>query len=131
MADEAGTHPRLKARLVATGQEGTFSESGERISAAVEETPSDSRELLARSHVRCDSPWVTASIGSVSKRSPKPPPADRPPDSAAVAMGELLWEAPLRVRVSVNAPPGRLDAAVLVDAPDGESLRIPVLAYAR
>ena len=92
---------------------------------------SDSRELLARSHVRCDSPWVTASIGSVSKRSPKPPPADRPPDSAAVAMGELLWEAPLRVRVSVNAPPGLLDAAVLVDAPDGESLRIPVLAYAR
>jgi len=48
VADEAGTHPRLKARLVATGQEGTFSESGERISAAVEETPSDSRELLAR-----------------------------------------------------------------------------------
>jgi len=48
VADEAGTHPRLKARLVATGQEGAFSESGERISAAVEETPSDSRELLAR-----------------------------------------------------------------------------------
>jgi hypothetical protein len=48
VADEAGTHPRLKARLVATGQEGTFSESGERISAAVEETPSDSRDLLAR-----------------------------------------------------------------------------------
>jgi hypothetical protein len=48
VADEAGTHPRLKARLVATGQEGTFNESGERISAAVEETPSDSRELLAR-----------------------------------------------------------------------------------
>jgi hypothetical protein len=38
----------LEARLVATGQEGTFSESGDRISAAVEETPSDSRELLAR-----------------------------------------------------------------------------------
>ncbi len=33
---------------MATGQEGTFGESGERISAAVEETPSDSRELLAR-----------------------------------------------------------------------------------
>ncbi|MGD0681117.1 MAG: carboxypeptidase-like regulatory domain-containing protein [Terracidiphilus sp.] len=48
VADEAGTHPRLKARLVATGQEGTFNESGERISAAIEETPSDSRELLAR-----------------------------------------------------------------------------------
>ena len=48
VADEAGAHPRLKARLVATGQEGAFNESGERISAAVEETPSDSRELLAR-----------------------------------------------------------------------------------
>jgi hypothetical protein len=48
VADGSGSHPRLKARLVATGQEGTFSESGERISAAVEETPSDSRELLAR-----------------------------------------------------------------------------------
>ncbi len=48
VADEAGTHPRLKARLVATGQEGAFNESGERISAALEETPSDSRELLAR-----------------------------------------------------------------------------------
>ena len=40
--------PRLKARLVATGQEGTFGESGERISATFEDTPSDSRELLAR-----------------------------------------------------------------------------------
>ena len=39
---------KLKARLVATGQEGTFGESGERFSATVEETPSDSRELLAR-----------------------------------------------------------------------------------
>src|ERR1035437_8791985 len=48
VADGSGSHPRLKARLVATGQEGAFSESGERISAAVEETPSDSRELLAR-----------------------------------------------------------------------------------
>jgi hypothetical protein len=46
--DGSGTHPRLKARLVATGQEGTFNESGERISAAMEDTPSDSRELLAR-----------------------------------------------------------------------------------
>jgi len=46
--DGSGTHPHLKARLVATGQEGTFNESGERITAAVEETPSDSRELLAR-----------------------------------------------------------------------------------
>jgi hypothetical protein len=48
VSDGAGGAPRLKARLVATGQEGTFGESGERISAALQETPSDSRELLAQ-----------------------------------------------------------------------------------
>ncbi|MGA3373477.1 MAG: carboxypeptidase-like regulatory domain-containing protein [Terracidiphilus sp.] len=47
VSDGSSAHPRLKARLVATGQEGAFGESGERISAAVEETPSGSRELLA------------------------------------------------------------------------------------
>jgi hypothetical protein len=47
VSDSAGAHRRLKARLVATGQEGVFGESGERISATIEETPSDSRELLA------------------------------------------------------------------------------------
>jgi len=46
--DGSGAGPKLKARLMATGQEGTFGESGERISATVEETPSNSRELLAR-----------------------------------------------------------------------------------
>ena len=40
--------PRLKARLMATGEAGSFGESGERISASVEDTPQDSRELLAR-----------------------------------------------------------------------------------
>jgi hypothetical protein len=48
VADSSGTHPRLKARLVASGQEGAFGENGERISAAIEETPTNSRELLAR-----------------------------------------------------------------------------------
>jgi hypothetical protein len=48
VSDGPRAAPRLKARLVATGQEGTFGESGERLSAAVEETPSNSRELLAR-----------------------------------------------------------------------------------
>jgi len=48
VSDGSGAAPRLKARLMATGQEGTFGESGERISGMVEETPSDSRELLAR-----------------------------------------------------------------------------------
>jgi hypothetical protein len=46
--DGSGAAPKLKARLMATGQEGTFGESGERITAMVEETPSNSRELLAR-----------------------------------------------------------------------------------
>ncbi len=48
VSDGSGGAPRLRARLMATGQEGTFGESGERFSATVEETPSDSRELLAR-----------------------------------------------------------------------------------
>jgi hypothetical protein len=48
VSDGSGSHPRLKARLMATGQQGSFGESGERITAAVEDTPSNSRELLAR-----------------------------------------------------------------------------------
>jgi hypothetical protein len=48
VVSEGSGKPRLKARLVATGQQGTFGESGERITAAVENTPSNSRELLAR-----------------------------------------------------------------------------------
>jgi hypothetical protein len=43
-----GKTPKLKARIMATGQDGTFGENGERFSAAVEDTPSSSRELLAR-----------------------------------------------------------------------------------
>lgn len=42
------TAPKLKARIMATGQAGTFGENGERFSTAVEDTPSSSRELLAR-----------------------------------------------------------------------------------
>lgn len=48
VSDGPGARPKLKARLMATGQQGTFGESGERITAAVENTPSNSRELLAR-----------------------------------------------------------------------------------
>jgi hypothetical protein len=48
VSDGSGKTPKLKARLMATGQAGTFGESGERITTAVEETPSNSRELLAR-----------------------------------------------------------------------------------
>lgn len=47
VSDGSGSHPKLKARIMATGAEGTFGESGERLTAAVEDTPSDSRELLA------------------------------------------------------------------------------------
>src|SRR3954469_8569946 len=48
VSDKTGAHPKLKARLMATGQAGTFGENGERITAETETTPSDSRELLAR-----------------------------------------------------------------------------------
>jgi hypothetical protein len=48
VSDGSGAPPKLKARLIATGQAGTFGESGERYTAAVEDTPTDSRELLAR-----------------------------------------------------------------------------------
>jgi hypothetical protein len=48
VSDGSGGSPKLKARLMATGQEGTFGESGERVSAAVENTPSNRRELLAQ-----------------------------------------------------------------------------------
>jgi Carboxypeptidase regulatory-like domain len=47
VSDRSG-RPKLKARLMATGQEGTFGESGERFTTIVEDTPSNSRELLAR-----------------------------------------------------------------------------------
>jgi hypothetical protein len=43
-----GARPKLKARIMATGQAGAFGENGERFAMAVEDTPSTSRELLAR-----------------------------------------------------------------------------------
>jgi Carboxypeptidase regulatory-like domain len=48
VSEKAGSAPKLKARLMATGREGTFGENGERITAEMQNTPSDSRELLAR-----------------------------------------------------------------------------------
>jgi len=48
VSDGSGSKPKLKARLMATGQAGTFGESGERFSTSVEDTPSESRELLAQ-----------------------------------------------------------------------------------
>jgi len=48
VSEGPGTQPKLKARLMATGQAGTFGESGERFSATVEDTPAGSKELLAR-----------------------------------------------------------------------------------
>ncbi|MEI9967828.1 MAG: carboxypeptidase-like regulatory domain-containing protein [Terracidiphilus sp.] len=48
VSDGPNSRPKLKARLMATGQAGTFGESGERFSTTVEDTPAESRELLAR-----------------------------------------------------------------------------------
>ena len=48
VTDGPNAQPKLKARLMATGQAGTFGETGERLTATVEETPMDSRELLAQ-----------------------------------------------------------------------------------
>ena len=48
VSDRSGAHPRLKARLMATGNEGSFGENGERITAEIQTTPANSRELLAR-----------------------------------------------------------------------------------
>jgi hypothetical protein len=48
VSEETSGARHLKARLVASGQTGTFGEDGETIRAEVEETPSASRELLAR-----------------------------------------------------------------------------------
>lgn len=48
ISDGPHDRPRLKARLVASGSQGTFGEDGRRISAEVEDTPSASRALLAR-----------------------------------------------------------------------------------
>ncbi|MGB6725787.1 MAG: carboxypeptidase-like regulatory domain-containing protein [Terracidiphilus sp.] len=48
VSDGQGNAPKLKARLMATGQAGTFGERGERFSNTVEMTPDNSSELLAR-----------------------------------------------------------------------------------
>ena len=47
VTDGSGKQPKLKARLMATGQVGTFGENGDRLTVEVENTPSNSRELLA------------------------------------------------------------------------------------
>ena len=47
VSTKEGAAPRLKARLTATGRQGTFGENGERITAEMQNTPSNSRELLA------------------------------------------------------------------------------------
>jgi hypothetical protein len=62
VSDGTGSTPKLKARLMATGQVGTFGESGERISATVEDTPSGSRELLARVDFAPDSDGAMESM---------------------------------------------------------------------
>jgi hypothetical protein len=61
VVSDGRSKPKLKARLMATGGAGTFSEDGQRITFEVEDTPSDSRELLA--HVDF-APGTDASIES-------------------------------------------------------------------
>ncbi len=47
VSDGPNSAAKLKARLIATGQQGSFGEDGRRIAVEVEDTPSTSRELLA------------------------------------------------------------------------------------
>jgi hypothetical protein len=62
VSDGSGAKPRLKARIMATGSAGTFGENGERYSATVMNTPTGSRELLARVEF---SPRSTAGMESM------------------------------------------------------------------
>jgi Carboxypeptidase regulatory-like domain len=47
VSDGPNSRPKLKARITSVGQQGSFGEDGQRISVEVQDTPSDSRELLA------------------------------------------------------------------------------------
>lgn len=62
VVSDGKSRPKLKARLVASGNAGTFGEDGQRISMEVQDTPSDSRELLA--HVDFE-PGTNASMESM------------------------------------------------------------------
>jgi len=68
VSDGSGAAPKLKARLIATGQAGTFGEGGERYSASVEDTPANSRNCwrawtLPRTAMPAWNPcWVSARI---------------------------------------------------------------------
>ena len=48
VSEGPNSQPKLKARLIASGEQGSFGEDGQRITMEVEDTPSTSRELLAR-----------------------------------------------------------------------------------
>ncbi len=64
VTDGPGARPKLKARLMATGQEGTFGENGQRISATIEDTPKNSRALLARVDFAPNSDgWMESMLG--------------------------------------------------------------------
>jgi hypothetical protein len=62
VVSDGRSKPKLKARLVATGGAGTFGEDGQRIAFEVQDTPSNSRELLARVDF---APGTDASIESM------------------------------------------------------------------
>jgi hypothetical protein len=61
VSDGTGAAPKLKARILVGDQSGAFGETGERISATVEDTPSDNRELLA--HVDVSDEGVESMLG--------------------------------------------------------------------
>jgi hypothetical protein len=60
-SDGTGAAPKLKARILVGGQAGTFGETGERISATVEDSPSANRELLA--HVDVTDEGMESMVG--------------------------------------------------------------------
>ena len=70
VSDGSGSAPKLKARIMATGQAGSFGESGQRFSATVEDTPAEQpRAAGARrfcSRYRCGhgvDAWLPAGSG--------------------------------------------------------------------
>lgn len=125
VSDGSGARPRLKARLMATGQAGTFGESGERFSTTVEDTPADSRELLARVDFAPGSSagmesmlgfrqdlGIAGSVQSVAAVSIEPEvegPGDRGLDEAAVRSFESMrFGDAIEAEVGSTAVIGRL-----------------------
>jgi hypothetical protein len=130
VSDGPGTRPKLKARLMATGQAGTFGESGQRFSTTVEDTPADSRALLARVDFAPGSDagmesmlgfrqdlGMAGSVQSVAAISVEPVmegPEDQGLDEAAVRTSETIQFGPnLEAEVGSTAVVGRIGGPTL------------------